>query len=186
MKKERDMKRYLTAVAAAMSAAVLLAGCTKEGPSRFKGYYSYSLSGTIELVPEQDAGDTGDGGTAAEETPVVLSVPSESGQMDIVTVDKSGRAMIMTMRPVTGGTVVFDAKADGKTLVLEPATRRIMVNFSDVLLGGEAAMDVEVSGSGEKFVDVVIFRLEYNGTCTHNGVKYRISGSSVDCVAKEN
>lgn len=180
------MKRFLTAIAAVLPAIVLLAGCTKEGPSRFKGYYSYSLSGTIELVPEQDAGDTGDGGAAAEDTPIVLSVPSESGQMDILPVDKSGSRMVMTMRPVTGGTVVFDAKADGKILVLDPASRRIIVNFSDGLLGGEAAMDVEVSGTGEKFVDVVIFRLEYNGTCTHNGVKYRISGSSVDCVAKEN
>lgn len=180
------MKRYLTAVAAVLSAAVLLAGCSKEGPSRFKGNYSYSLSGTIDLVPEQSTGDSGNGGTATEETPIVLSVPSESGQMDIVTMDKSGGTMAVTLRPLTGGTVVFDAKADGKILVLEPAARRIMVNFSDVLLGGEATMDVEVSGTGEKFVDVVIFRLEYNGTCTHNGVTYRISGSSVDCVAKEN
>lgn len=181
-----DMKRYLTAVAAVLSAAVLLAGCSKEGPSRFKGNYSYSLSGTIELVPEQGTGDTGNGSTAPEETPVVLSVPSESGQMDIVTEDKAGGTMVLTMRPLTGGSVVFRAKADGKTLVLEPAGKRIRVDFSDILLVGEETMDVEVSGTGEKFVDVLIFRLEYNGTCTHNGVTYRISGSSVDCVAKEN
>lgn len=179
------MKRDL-AVAAALTAAVLLAGCTKEGPSRFKGNYSYSLSGTIDLVPEQGTGDSGDGGSVSGDTPIVLSVPSESGQMDIVPMDKSGDMMVMTMRPVTGGTVVFKAKAEGKVLVLEPAERRILVNFSDVLLGGEATMDVKVSGTGEKFVDVVIFRLKYNGTCTHNGVTYRISGSSVDCVAKEN
>lgn len=175
------MKRYLNFIIAALAAAVVLAGCTKEGPSRFKGNYSYSLSGTVELVPVQSSEDPDAG-----DTTLVVSVPSEAGQMDIVTVDKSGGAMAVTMRPIAGGVVVFDARAEDKTLVLEPSSRRITLNFSDVLVGSEVKTEVDVSGFGEKFTDVVIFRLEYSGTCIHNGVEYRISDSNVDCVAKEN
>lgn len=175
------MKRYLNFVTAALAAAVVLSGCSKEGPSRFKGNYSYSLSGTVELVPVQESEDPD-----AEVTPLVVSVPSEAGQMDIVNVDNSGDRMVVTMRPVAGGAEVFDAKAEGKMLVLDPSSRMITLNFSDVLIGGEVKMDADVSGYGEKFVDVVIFRLEYSGTCTHNGVEYRISDSNIDCVAKEN
>lgn len=177
------MKRYLDFVTAALAAAMVLSGCSKEGPSRFKGNYSYSLSGTVELVPVQSSDDPE---AEEEEEPLVVSVPSEAGQMDIVTADKSGGRMVITMRPVAGGAVVFDAKADGRTLVLDPASRRITLNFSDGLIGGEVKMDVDVSGYGEKFTDVVIFRLEYSGTCTRNGVEYMISDSDVDCVAKEN
>lgn len=172
--KYRNMKisGWMPAAAAAV-ALVLMTGCSKEGPSRFRGNYSYSTSGTVVLASSDDT--------------LTVSVPAEAGQLDIVTADKSSGDMILTMRPVTGGAVVFDANADGRLLRLSPAARRLQVNFGNGVLAADAVeMDVDVSGYGERYSDVIIFRLEYDGTCVHEGITYRITESSVDCVAKEN
>ena len=72
------MNRILTACAAA--AVILTAvSCTKEGPSRFKGNYTFKTSGTITVRPEGDdqAGTT------------VFTLSDENGQMDVVARDKS-------------------------------------------------------------------------------------------------
>lgn len=171
--KMRIMKKIMR-LAFVACAVLLMTGCTKEGVNRFKGNYSYSMSGTLTFTP------------AAGSDEVTAALKSEMGQMDILTADKSSGAMLLTMRPILGGAIVFEATASGETLTLEPAARRITVDFGDALIGGEADVDVEVSGYGERYSDMLIFRLEYSGSCTHNGTVYNISGSNVDCVAKLN
>ena len=167
---------YLSIAAAA--AFLVLASCAKEGTARFDGNYTFKTGGTITVLQKEEPS----GGTPAE--PQTISLTAEGGQMDILTVDRKTGDMIVTMN-ITGGTVLtFNAVAQGKTLTLAETQRTVKIPVATDLAKPEAI--VTVSGFGERFTDVVIFRLTYEGSYTFLGTEYTIKSSSVDCVAKEN
>lgn len=191
---EKDMNNRIAHTLAALAvAAAFFTGCSKEGPGRFEGNYSFNTSGTLTLVPQGSGADTGEsgsgdtGGTGGTDNSLTVSIPSEGGQMDIVTADKKEGNMIVTMRPLGGGVQVFDAVADGKTITLQPLARVLEISWNGSVLPQTAMANVSVSGYGERYSDVIIFRLDYTGTCTApDGTVYDITESRVDCVAKEN
>ena len=172
------MKRL--ALAAVAASALVLSGCSKEGASRFEGNYSYSLGGMLTFSPAGGtsgsigAGGSSDGSPAVAADDLTAVIKSESGQM------------LVTLRPLAGGVLVFDAVADGKTLTLKPVSHRISVDFGDGILTGNADMDVEISGTGERYSDMIRFAFTYSGSCTHAGQEYEISASDVTCVAVMN
>ena len=184
------MKRL--ALAAVAAAALVLSGCSKEGASRFEGNYSYSLGGMLTFSPAGGtsgsigAGGSSDGSPAVAADDLTAVIKSESGQMDLVTVSGKSGEMLVTLRPLAGGVLVFDAVADGKTLTLKPVSHRISVDFGDGILTGNADMDVEISGTGERYSDMIRFAFTYSGSCTHAGQEYEISASDVTCVAVMN
>ncbi|MGN0188938.1 MAG: hypothetical protein ACI395_05425 [Candidatus Cryptobacteroides sp.] len=169
------MKLSFLSIAAA-AAFLVFASCTKEGTARFDGNFTFKTGGTI-TVTEKD-------NTAGGAEPETISLTAEGGQMDILTVDKKTGKMIVTMN-ITGGTVLtFDALAQEKTLTLEPIERTVKISVGNDLTKVDAK--VTVSGFGERFTDVIIFRLTYEGGYTFLGTEYVIQSSSVDCVAKKN
>ncbi|MDE5733168.1 MAG: hypothetical protein K2H95_09110 [Bacteroidales bacterium] len=166
--------RFLAAVAVMLFVAC---ACAKEGTRRFEGNYTFKTGGTLSVRPVTD--------NSAELSDMAI-VP-ESGQMDIVTTDKSSGGMIVTMNILGGTVVTFDAKADGSILTLSPIKRQVTLsppNLSSDLLRPLA--DVEVCGYGERFENIIIFRLDYKGHYTYSGTEYEIVRSAVDCVAKMN
>lgn len=155
---------------------LVFASCAKEGTARFDGNYTFKTGGTITVLPKE--------GATAEAGPQTISLTAEGGQMDVLTVDKKTGKMVVTMN-ITGGTVLtFNAVAQGKTLTLEETDRTVKLPVGTELTKVDA--NVTVSGYGEKFTDVIIFRLTYEGGYTLLGTEYFIQSSSVDCVAKEN
>lgn len=159
--------------------------CAKEGTRRFEGNYTFKTGGTLSVRPVTDNSTDNSEDTSAELSDMAI-VP-ESGQMDIVTTDKSSGGMIVTMNILGGTVVTFDAKADGSILTLSPIKRQVTLsppNVSSDLLRPLA--DVEVCGYGERFENIIIFRLDYKGHYTYSGTEYEIVGSAVDCVAKMN
>ena len=84
---------FLAAVAAVLMVA---SSCEREGTSRFKGNYTYNMSGTV-MVQRDTVSLTGE--LAGRDT-LVMNLASEVGQMDILEADRSGGKMIMTMRSI--------------------------------------------------------------------------------------
>ncbi len=169
------MKTILkTAVIAAV--ILLAAGCSKENAARFKGDYTFKTSGTVTAVPQ---------GSLEGTEPTVFELNAESGQMSLVKKDKSKNDMAVTMNILAGDAVFFEnVQAEGKLLtILEPyPVRHITVKNGSL----PAKAEISISGTGEKFTDVVIFNLQYKGKITCRDEVYEITGSDIDCIAQEN
>ena len=204
------MKSFVSALAVVAS-LMSLCSCEKEGVKLFDGNYSFKTSGilTVERIAEisETDGDETASGQASDngnsEWPGIdlpdidlpdipgvvlpdgdrtfrLPLTSESGQMNII---KTGdNSAIVTMNIVGGDALVFNGKAEGKTLTLDPAVR--FVHFRDG--ASTVQLEVPVSGTAEKHDDVAIFKLEYVGKGETTLYDYEIKDSDVKCVAKVN
>ncbi len=169
------MKTILkTAVIAAV--ILLAAGCSKENAARFKGDYTFKTSGTVTAVPQ---------GSPEGTEPMVFDLIAESGQMNLVKKGKSKNEMAVTMNILGGNAVYFEnVQAEGKLLTIQEPYPVRNINVKNGSFPAKA--EISISGTGEKFTDVVIFNLEYKGKITYRGDVYEITGSNVDCIAQEN
>lgn len=203
-----SMKHILKLLTAVAVILFVTCACEKEGAQRFKGNYTFKTGGTLTVKtlaaadesdkpaePENPADEPAgsEGRTGSEEPSAsdgelsTVPIVSESGQMDIIVTDKTSGDMIVTMNILGGTVITFNATADGKTLNIIPFSRQVTLspaNYSADTL--RPAADVEISGYGERFDNIIIFRLEYRGDYTFAGKDYEITGSSIDCVAKQN
>ena len=177
------MKPFVAALAVVVS-LISLISCEKEGVKLFDGNYSFKTSGILTVertakVSESDASaeilDIPDGNRTFK-----LPLTSESGQMNII---KTGdNSVIVTMNIVGGDALVFNGKAEGKVLTLDPAVR--FLSFRDG--ANTVSLEITVSGTAEKHDDVAIFTLEYTGGGETTLYDYKILASEVKCVAKLN
>lgn len=177
------MKPFVAALAVVVSLMSLIS-CEKEGVKLFDGNYSFKTSGILTVertakVSESDASagilDIPDGNRTFR-----LALTSESGQMNII---KTGdNSVIVTMNVVGGDALVFNGKAEGKVLTLDPAVR--FLSFRDG--ANTVSLEITVSGTAEKHDDVAIFTLEYTGGGETTLYDYKILASEVKCVAKLN
>lgn len=177
------MKPFVAALAVVVSLMSLIS-CEKEGVKLFDGNYSFKTSGILTVertakVSESDASagilDIPDGNRTFR-----LALTSESGQMNII---KAGdNSVIVTMNIVGGDALVFNGKAEGKVLTLDPAVR--FLSFRDG--ANTVSLEITVSGTAEKHDDVAIFTLEYTGGGETTLYDYKILASEVKCVAKLN
>lgn len=167
------MKRILKIGAMVLIATVALCSCTKEGPGRFKGNYSFKTSGTVCFREK--------GNENAEVSKIRLT--DEQGQMDILEDDVKDNGMFVTMNVLSGAVVVFEAEVDGKEITLLPKERVLSVRAG---IGEPINVNAVVSGVGRRYGDSVIFDMVYTGGYEVDGTEYEIVASSVECVAKLN
>lgn len=177
------MKPFVAALAVVAS-LLSFCSCEKEGVKLFDGNYSFKTSGILTIertakVSESDASagilDIPDGNRTFR-----LALTSESGQMNVI---KTGdNSVIVTMNIVGGDALVFNGKAEGKVLTLDPAVR--FLSFRDG--ANTVSLEITVSGTAEKHDDVAIFTLEYTGGGETTLYDYKILASEVKCVAKLN
>ncbi|MCD8285884.1 MAG: hypothetical protein LUD50_01470, partial [Clostridia bacterium] len=176
-KRTENMKRYLAMLAAAAAIVLTSASCTKEGVRRFSGNYSFKTSGSIE------AAITGYEILGTQTIPLT----AESGQLSVVTSDKSEGDMIVAMNILGGNLITFNANADGKTLTIEPFTRSLTLmmgtSLSDLTT---LTTTVTVSGSAQRYDDSLLFNLTYEGGFTYQSMDFTIVSSDVECWAKSN
>lgn len=166
------MKPFVAALAVVAS-LLSFCSCEKEGVKLFDGNYSFKTSGILTI--ERTAKDFPDGNRTFK-----LPLTSESGQMNII---KTGdNSVIVTMNIVGGDALVFNGKAEGKVLTLDPAVR--FLSFRDG--ANTVSLEITVSGTAEKHDDVAIFTLEYTGGGETTLYDYKILASEVKCVAKLN
>lgn len=170
------MKRFLFAAALLLSLAAVSVSCTKEGPARFRGNYTFKTGGSLTVRPADDP--------EAESSTVYLA--DESGQMDVLVADKSSGSMIITMNALGGSVTTFDATADGSVLSIYPQSRRVSLSLLGSSDAVRPSVTVEVSGTGVRYDDVLILSLDYSGSYSLAGTEYEIIGSDIECVAKLN
>lgn len=168
-----------------MAFAVVLCSCQKEGTRLFEGSYSFKTSGVLyarqaepvdSLYPED----------------VTIMLATESGQMDMTPAGEDGR-MFLTMNVTGGGIVVYGVSVDGDSVSIDPDRRNIVFPFpdredrpfredSDITVQAELG----VTGSGKRYDNIILFRLDYTGSFTVDDAEYVIYDSDIDCRAKLN
>ena len=184
-----------------MVAILALASCEKQGIDRFRGNYSFKTSGSITVVRDPEfIYDTTyvlrDGAIDTVVTehsdPMTLSLTNEMGQMDITVVDAKENGMVVTMNVTGGDMVVYYASAEGKDLVLDEAHRHISL-FTPVADGQDeefglrpVVSDVTVTGGGQKYDNIILLDLRYEGDFWANDRLYHITDCDIVCRAKLN
>ena len=170
-----NMKKTLFAPALTLLLALTaLCSCSKEGTELFEGYYSYKLSGEITLTQIVDETDT----VTVPEV-LTLSLTPESGQMNILTRDKDGGKMVITLNAMGGDATTFEASVEDGKLVI-PASDKY---FSSELM----KFKLSISGEGSKLSDMVLMDLTAAETeISYLGKNYTLTDSKITCVATSN
>lgn len=157
-------------------AVLALGSCSKDGTRLFEGGYTYKLSGTIEVerVSVTNPGSAQD--------ILTLSIPDESGQMYILNKDDGMDRVLITMNAMLGSANTMEGTARDGVITLSPSQR-----YQQVIYNEESVrFDVEITGEGRKYDDVVIFELSYDGQAEGTQYNYRIVDSDIECIAREN
>lgn len=167
------MKRILTILAAVLT----LWACTKSGPQLYSGYYSFKTGGTVEITGKMEQF------FRLKDTTIVRYIMPQSGQMHIL--DTGNGTMKVTMNITAGDPLVFNASVVDNVLVLEPVLQRVAVN-------SECELDVldycfwEVSGTGTRHENLVLFELNYAGDYNYDYMEGSVSKSNISCIATLN
>lgn len=179
-KTTKDMK--IKAITATVMLLAALCSCSKEGPARYKGNYSFKTSGTICARQISEPADT------LLPSDVTIKLVTESGQMDIT--PSGGDAMLVTMNVTGGDMLVYNAKADGEDLVITADKRSIILDFPDSegskILPPSVRAEIGISGSGQRYDNIILFKFIYTGEFQVGNTKYEIYSSDIDCRAKVN
>lgn len=171
---------------------LLAVSCAKEGTKLYTGSYSFKTSGTITVTDEY----------ADEDEGLILSLPNETGIMDIVEVDREKGTMIVTMNILNGDLLVFNAKAKNDRIELLPTKRHTTITYAGIdddsiwyIDGIEdlnfekktCEADFSISAEGKRYGDLIIFDFYYKGTVVFDDEDtFTISDSNVKCRAKLN
>lgn len=207
------MKKII--VAAVMSLPLFLVSCTREGTALFKGNYSFKTSGNVSVTRDEAfRNDTTfnrrivipegsylpvevvDTVVTVHDDTLKLMIDTEAGQMDITGMGAGSDDMLITMNVTAGEMVAYYAEAGTDVMSVRPSKRhmRLVSGLRSILGGPEAEgldgvtvmADIEVSGSGRKYDNIVIFDLDYAGDFTVDGILYHITDSDIICRAREN
>ncbi len=150
-----------------------LAACSKTGSSAYKGHYSFKTGGSIDITGKR---------CGIVDTTITRRLPAESGQMHIV--EKGNGAVLITMNVTGGDSWVMQANVSGNRINIENTRRFVPVyDKLDVLY---SYFDMTVSGSGERYDNMIILNLVYQGAYKELDFEGTVTESRINCVAREN
>ncbi len=191
-------------------AGLVLASCAKEGPALMRGSYSFKTGGSIEITGKlyETALDTVRIDTvvhivtilgipitdttynyvtktdtvSVRDTVITRRLVTESGQMHIL--EKSGDKMVLTMNITGGDPVVVQAGVSGGTITLEKTGRFVPVH--DRTGVAFSYHDLQLSGSGTRYDNMIVFDLVYEGDYSESSFKGTVTASRINCIATQN
>lgn len=192
------------------AALLLLSSCSKKGAELLRGSYSFKTGGSIELagnlyetkldtvridttlrtirilgIPITDTVltyVTKEDTVSVRDTVVMRRVVTESGQMHVL--KKDGDSLIVTLNITGGDPVVIPARSSGSSVTLGKIRRFVPVyGPSDVVFSYH---NLELSGSGTRYDNMIVFDLEYTGDYSDRGFDGVVRSSRVKCIATEN
>ncbi|MDE5610263.1 MAG: hypothetical protein K2I66_07770 [Bacteroidales bacterium] len=166
-------------VAGCFASLLLLSSCSKD-IGRYKGSYSFKTSGNLMLRVVEVISDTLP--VSVGDT-LTLPLIDEWGQMNVVVRDKGAKTMLVTMDVMGGDATAFEAEATESHITLLPKERYITLQ---ILNNITQRTQVTVTGKGERYDNVLLFKLDYSGTLNAVSGKYEILESRVECVAERN
>ena len=83
--------------------------------------------------------------------------------------------------------MVFDGVVDGGLLTLGDTFRSVAVHPEDNEDNDEKLnFMMTVSGTGEKFENVILFNMIYKGNYNYDGLEGKVTRSAVNCISREN
>lgn len=159
-------------------AMLLLESCSKE-MKKYEGSYSFKTSGTMQWVKLQ--GQSENDSVYPDTLNVVLS--HEMGQMNVVKLDRQDNRMMVTMNILGGGAYSVPATVSEDDIRLDTVLRQVSYRIVE---GVFHHTDLEMTGVGHRYGNVLLFDLEFLGTGEYLGERYRIEQSAVECVAEFN
>jgi len=188
-----------------LTVSCLLCACGRQGPSLYRGSYSFKTGGTVDVTGEVfdivkdtvriDTVITGiifkdtsyryhivNDTIGSHDTTFTRRLLAEKGQMHIVSA--GGDSLVLTMNITGGDPVVFRAAAAGGDLVLVPSRRHAALAGENIFR--VESLDVLASGSGKRYEDVLVIEMDYQGDYSSDGFEGRVTGSDIKCVATEN
>ena len=188
-----------------LTVSCLLCACGRQGPSLYRGSYSFKTGGTVDVTGEVfdivkdtvriDTVITGiifkdtsyryhivNDTIGSHDTTFTRRLLAEKGQMHIVSA--GGDSLVLTMNITGGDPVVFRAAATGGDLVLVPSRRHAALAGENIFR--VESLDVLASGSGKRYEDVLVIEMDYQGDYSSDGFEGRVTGSDIKCVATEN
>lgn len=186
-------------MAVAIISIAFASSCQKDGVELFRGNYSFKTSGSITVVRDaayvndttyQINGFQIDTIVTAHPEQMTLSINTESGQMDITSMGEEN--LMVSMNVIGGEMVLYYATAEGSDLTLNEASRHLTIaNFSltedDEEFGSRAiSADLTVNGTAQRYENIVLFNLTYDGDFWANDRLYHIVDSDIICRAKLN
>ena len=199
-------------VTAVLAASIATVSCTKQGPARYSGYYSFKTGGTVDikgkvydivrdtvsvdtLINEYPIGgrtvkDTSyryhvrNDTLSSRDTMFLRHLVAESGQMHILR--DNGDRMIVTMNITGGDPVVFSAVHKDGSLLLSPTRRMVAVRPDEDESDESVLCDMTVSGTGRRYDNMILFRMDYSGKYSFRGLDGTVCESRIDCIATEN
>ena len=185
------MKKY-GILLCAVALLTVLTGCEKTGVKRFEGNYSYNTSGTIDIYVNGSITITDSVGvehTFTIDDTYTCEVITESGQMHIAETGKD--AVVLTMNALFGDVVVMDGVTSKKILTLQPTERIVRFNGLELIddlnpFGDQLSQVITVDAVGKRYVDILIFEMNYSGSWKRLGVNFEITDSDVQTVAIPN
>lgn len=204
--------KKVTFIAMALAVCIAMVACGKQGPARFRGYYSFKTGGTVDIrgkvydivrdtisidtvvneysVRGRIIRDTSykyhikADTLSSRDTSFLRQLVAESGQMNIL--NKDGDGMIVTMNVTGGDPVVFSALHKDGNLTLSP-TRRMVAIRPDGDKNDESVLcDMTVSGSGQRYDNMILFTMDYSGKYSYEDLEGNVSVSRINCIATEN
>ena len=150
-----------TFLAAILLCAALFSGCRKDMSGKFIGSYSFKISGDISMLAD---GDT-----------LKLKLVPEQGQMHIVSDRGEEGRVKVTFDNLLGDAFITGGYVSGHTLTLDPYAEKTVYCQETII---QIPIRVIFSGSGEKYDDMLLMEMEYEGE--------DIVDSDVRCVAQYN
>lgn len=188
------MKQILIATIA----LAVLCGCRKNDVPQVLGYYSFKLSGTVDIeqvLPPKDS--TNKDAEQPKPKTYTLKITPEIGQLSILQDNRFQGKAIATMNTTGGGVIIGDAAYYNRKVIISLVDKDL--TFTNNSLGiidlpsgiGDALTSfshpVDLLGEGERLNETLI--LEFKAAA--DTLKYRtshfvIKSSKIECVAKIN
>ena len=132
---------------------MVLSSCSKA--DQYKGSYTFKTGGYVVVLDE-------------ESQPEEVSLTPENGQMHVL--KDGGSSLTVTMNPIGGSPVVYEATLEGDVLTLAPANRKLSI--------GEKSLLCTTYASGTRKDNVLMLDFTYENE--------EILESHITCVAVYN
>lgn len=157
-----------------------MASCQKSGINAFKGDYSFKSSGEV---------------TAQRTTTIIdpsiipatfnFTLPNEIGQLEIRTLDKKEKTVVVVMNYMNDEVVVVHGTCEGQTITLDEFQRNALNISVDSYLSSSCVINVKAEG---RIYDdnTIIFNMVYSGTATITNIDFNIQGDNIRMVATRN
>lgn len=159
--------------------ALILGACGKEPGKEFMGSYSYRMSGSIDMVAEPLA----EGETSVAPDSFTITLANQMGSLDIVTLDADKETLFVSLRPLNGSIMSFEAKVADGLLVLSSRDVRLKGSSGGLESGW---YDVTLGGSAKMLSNLLHINFEASGEMEYLDRRYSVSGSDIECVGTIN